>query len=85
MLVPGLIGSALFQQERVRKGGNFGLQWQAADNVDVNLTGLYSKFDADNTNENFLAWGSRAHQQRRHADQRDDAGRHRGRRHASPR
>lgn len=58
--VPGLIGSALFQQERVRKGVNFELQWQASDNFDVSLTGLYSKFDADNTNENFLAWGSRA-------------------------
>src|SRR5687768_16444701 len=58
--VPGLIGSALFTQERVRKGINFGLQWEAADNFDINVTGLYSKFDADNTNENFLAWGSRA-------------------------
>jgi iron complex outermembrane receptor protein len=60
VLVPGLIGSALFQQERVRKGVNFEVQWQASDTLDVSLTGLYSKFDADNTNENFLAWGSRA-------------------------
>jgi iron complex outermembrane receptor protein len=60
VLVPGLIGSALFTQERERKGINFGLQWEAADNLEFNVTGLYSKFDADNTNENFLAWGSRA-------------------------
>jgi len=60
ILVPGLIGSALFTQERVRKGVNFAVQFQAADNFDVTLEGLYSKFDADNTNENFLAWGSRA-------------------------
>lgn len=60
VLVPGLIGSALFTQERVRKGANFAVQWQAADNFDVTVEGLYSKFDGDNTNENFLAWGSRA-------------------------
>jgi iron complex outermembrane receptor protein len=60
ILVPGLIGSALFTQERVRKGVNFSMQWAAADNFDVTVEGLYSKFDADNTNENFLAWGSRA-------------------------
>ncbi len=58
--VPGLIGSALFQQERVRSGGNFALQFRPSDAMDFNLTGLYSKFDADNINENFLAWGSRA-------------------------
>jgi iron complex outermembrane receptor protein len=28
--------------------------------VDLNLTALYSKFEADNINANFLAWGSRA-------------------------
>jgi len=60
VLVPGLIGSALFTQERIRKGANFAIQWEAADNFDVTLEGLYSKFDGDNTNENFLAWGSRA-------------------------
>ena len=60
VLVPGLIGSALFTQERVRKGANFAVQWAAADNFDVTVEGLYSKFDGDNTNENFLAWGSRA-------------------------
>jgi iron complex outermembrane receptor protein len=26
----------------------------------VNLTGLYSRFEADNTNQNYLAWGTRA-------------------------
>ena len=69
---PSLIGSALFKQERVRKGGNFAVQWRPPTTLDVNLTGLYSKFDADNINENFLAWGSRGDRQRRHADQRDD-------------
>jgi iron complex outermembrane receptor protein len=60
LLFPELIGSALFQQERVRSGGNFGLQFRPNDVVDINVTGLYSKFEADNTNQNYIAWGSRA-------------------------
>jgi iron complex outermembrane receptor protein len=60
LLVPSLIGSALFQQERIRKGGNFAVQWQPNDSLGFNLTGLYSKFDADNINQNYLAWGSNA-------------------------
>jgi iron complex outermembrane recepter protein len=59
-LFPALIGSALFQQERVRQSANFELQFAPNDKVDIALTGLYSKFDADNLNENFMAWGSRA-------------------------
>lgn len=60
LLFPSLIGSALFQQERVRSGGNFGFQFRPNDVVDVNVTGLYSKFEADNTNQNYIAWGTRA-------------------------
>jgi iron complex outermembrane receptor protein len=59
-LAPALIGSALFQQDRKRTGGNLGIQFRPSDRVDLNLTALYSKFEADNLNENFLAWGSRA-------------------------
>jgi iron complex outermembrane recepter protein len=59
-LIPSLIGSALFQQERVRKGGNLGVQFRPSDTFEANLTGLYSRFNADNINENFLAWGTRA-------------------------
>jgi iron complex outermembrane receptor protein len=58
--VPSLIGSALFQQERKRTGGNVGIQFQPSDQVDVNITGLWSRFEADNTNQNYLAWVSRA-------------------------
>jgi iron complex outermembrane recepter protein len=58
--VPSLIGSALFQQKRVRKGGNFEIQYRPDDSLEVKLTGLYSKFDADNFNQNYLAWGSNA-------------------------
>jgi iron complex outermembrane receptor protein len=60
VFVPGLIGSALFQQDRKRTGGNFALQFRPSDSMDFNLTGLYSKFDADNINQNFMAWGQRA-------------------------
>jgi iron complex outermembrane recepter protein len=58
--VPSLIGSSFFKQERTRTGGNIALQFRPSDSVDVNLTGLYSKFDADNINQNFLAWGFNA-------------------------
>jgi iron complex outermembrane receptor protein len=57
---PALIGSALFEQERIRKGGNVTVQFRPADNVNMNLSGLYSKFDGENLNENFIAWGTRA-------------------------
>jgi iron complex outermembrane receptor protein len=60
VLFPGLIGSALFQQDRKRTGVNFSAQFRPSDTMDFNLTGLYSKFDADNINANYMAWGSRA-------------------------
>lgn len=59
-LVPALIGSALFQQARIRKGVNAAVQWKPNDQLEVNLTGLISKFGAKNFNENYLAWGSNA-------------------------
>ena len=58
--VPSLIGSALFQQERERYGGNISIQFRPSDSLEVNITGLYSKFNANNFNQNFLAWGSNA-------------------------
>jgi len=56
--VPDLLGSALFEQQRVRTGVNFGLQFRPTDSVDLNLTGLYSKLEADNFNHNYMAWFS---------------------------
>lgn len=58
--VPSLIGSALFQQERRREGGNIAIQYQPDDSLEINLTGLYSRFDADNFNQNYLAWFTNA-------------------------
>jgi iron complex outermembrane recepter protein len=60
VLVPSLIGSALFQQERIREGGNVALQFRPSESLEVNLSGLYTKFSADNSNANFLAWGTNA-------------------------
>ena len=58
--LPSLIGSALFQQERERYGGNIAVQFRPSDALEINLTGLYSKFGANNFNQNYLAWGSKA-------------------------
>jgi iron complex outermembrane receptor protein len=60
VLVPSLIGSALFEQERIRQGGNIAVQFRPSESLEINLTGLYTKFDADNSNANFLAWGQNA-------------------------
>jgi len=59
-LIPSLIGSALFVQERERYGGNIGIQFRPSDALEINLTGLYSRFGADNYNQNYLAWGIQA-------------------------
>ena len=58
--VPALIGSALFQQERERYGGNVELQFKPTDQLEVVATGLYSRFNASNFNQNYLAWTSNA-------------------------
>lgn len=58
--VGSLIGSALFQQDRVRYGGNAELQFKPSDNLEIVATGLYSRFNANNSNQNYLAWTSNA-------------------------
>src|SRR5262245_40659137 len=60
LLVPSLIGSALFQQERERKAFNAAMQFRPTDHLEINVNGLYSRFGADNINQNYLAWGSQA-------------------------
>ncbi len=57
---PSLIGSALFQQTRERYGGNAEIQFKPTDSIEIVATGLYSRFNASNFNQNFLAWGSNA-------------------------
>ncbi|WP_245863759.1 TonB-dependent receptor [Caulobacter mirabilis] len=56
--VPNLIGWSYFTQERIRKGGNFAIQWEPSDRAALTLSGLYTKMDADNVNVNSMLWGS---------------------------
>jgi len=56
---PTLIGSALFEQERERKGGLVDLQFRIGDSFEVDLSGFKSKMDATNYNRNWMFWGSR--------------------------
>ena len=59
-LVPTLIGSTMFEQKRERYGANIGLQFRPSDQLEINITGLYSRFNADNFNQNYIAWGEQA-------------------------
>ena len=59
-LIPTLINSALFEQDRVRKGGNFDFQIRPTDQLEFNLNGLLSIFNAENTNQSWLADPQRA-------------------------
>jgi iron complex outermembrane receptor protein len=53
---PSLIGSALFEQTRKREGGDVAIEWQPTKALDLTATAFYSHLDADNFNENYLAW-----------------------------
>jgi iron complex outermembrane receptor protein len=57
-LYPSLIGSALFTQERIRKGGDLTVQWRPSDQFELSVDGFYSKLDAENFNQNVMAWVS---------------------------
>lgn len=59
-LVPTLIGSTMFEQNRERYGANIGIQFRPSDELEINITGLYSRFNADNFNQNYIAWGEQA-------------------------
>lgn len=56
---PVLIGSALFEQERERKGGMITAQWKPTDTVELEANYFRSDMDADNYNRNYMLWGSR--------------------------
>ncbi|AVP98658.1 TonB-dependent receptor [Ahniella affigens] len=56
---PTLIGSALFEQKRERKGGVLDLQFKPTDNLDIDLNYFKSKLNASNFNRNWMFWGSR--------------------------
>jgi iron complex outermembrane receptor protein len=53
---PALIGAALFDQKRERKGGLIDVEFKPSDDVTLDLSGFYSKLDAKNYNRNYLEW-----------------------------
>ena len=58
--VPTLIGSAMFLQNRERYGGNVEIQFRPSDVFEFGISGLWTRFNANNTNFNYLAWPSRS-------------------------
>ncbi len=52
---PGIIGSALFQQERIRTTGLTTIQFKPIEKLKFTLTGLYSRLSGANTNHNYLS------------------------------
>ena len=53
---PALIGAALFEQERERKGGLVDFEYKPTDDLSFDLSAFYSKLDAANYNRNYLSW-----------------------------
>ena len=59
VLYPSLIGSALFEQERERTGGQVTLEFAPSDDLTIRFDGFSSQLDASNYNRNYMLWGSR--------------------------
>jgi len=55
---PTLIGSALFEQKRERKGGLIDVQVKPTNDLDLNLSAFTSRMDATNYNRNWMFWGA---------------------------
>lgn len=53
---PALVGAALFEQERERKGGLIDLQFKVTDDFSLDGQFFMSKLDAGNYNRNYLQW-----------------------------
>jgi iron complex outermembrane receptor protein len=49
-----LTGSALFKQQRERKGGMLDLQVKVSNDFSFDISGLYTRLNADNVNANFM-------------------------------
>ncbi len=49
-----LMGSALFTQDRDRKGGAVSVEFKPTDTMDFSLSGFSSKMEANNYNRNFM-------------------------------
>ena len=57
--LPGLIGSAFFEQERERKGGLIDVQVKPIANLELDFSAFSSRLEATNYNRNWMFWGSR--------------------------
>jgi iron complex outermembrane receptor protein len=55
---PTLIGSTLFNQERIREGGHFDIAYRSGDRLELDLDGFYSHLGAKNVNDNYMYWGT---------------------------
>ena len=55
---PVLIGSALFEQERERVGGQVTVEFAPSDDLSIRFDAFTSTLDASNYNRNYLLWGS---------------------------
>ncbi|TMI86638.1 MAG: TonB-dependent receptor [Bacillati bacterium ANGP1] len=55
---PTVIGAAFFEQERKRAGGLIDAQFKPNDDVNLDLSGFYSKLDGPNYNRNYLLWNT---------------------------
>ena len=56
---PRMIGAALFEQKRERRGGLLEVQFKPTDNFSIDLSGFVSKLDASNYNRNYLLYNPR--------------------------
>jgi iron complex outermembrane receptor protein len=56
---PTLIGSALFEQERERKGGLIDVQVKPMNGLELDFSAFQSHMEATNYNRNWMFWGSR--------------------------
>ena len=55
---PKLIGSALFEQVRERKGGLIDVQIKPTNDLSLDFSAFGSHMDAGNYNRNYMLWGS---------------------------
>ena len=55
---PTLIGSALFEQERERKGGLIDVQIRPTTDIELDFNAFTSKMEATNYNRNWMFWGA---------------------------
>ncbi|HEY2628919.1 MAG TPA: TonB-dependent receptor, partial [Usitatibacter sp.] len=60
ILYPTLIGSAEFEQERVRRGGLIDIQVRPSKDFEVDFNAFSSHMSATNYNRNWMFWGAHA-------------------------